>query len=64
MGLGRLRLAALAGLAVLTLGGLGFLLLRYLNFFDWGGVAALIVVIFAVVLLIDLLSVWARSRLI
>jgi len=28
MGLGRLRLAALAGLALLTLGGLGFLLLR------------------------------------
>ena len=45
-------------------GGVGFLLLRYLNFFDWGGVAALIVVIFGVVLLIDLLSVWARSRLI
>jgi phosphonate transport system permease protein len=45
-------------------GGVGFLLLRYLNFFDWGGVATLIVVVFAVVLLIDLLSVWARSRLI
>ncbi len=45
-------------------GGVGFLLLSYLNFFDWGGVAALIVVIFGVVLLIDLLSVWARSRLI
>jgi phosphonate transport system permease protein len=45
-------------------GGVGFLLLRYLNFFDWGGVATLIVVVFAVVLVIDLLSVWARSRLI
>jgi phosphonate transport system permease protein len=45
-------------------GGVGFLLLRYLNFFDWGGVATLIVVVFTVVLLIDLLSVWARSRLI
>lgn len=45
-------------------GGIGQLLLRYLNFFDYPGVATLIVVIFAVVLLIDGLSVWARSRLI
>ena len=45
-------------------GGIGQLLLRYLNFFDYPGVATLIVVIFVVVLLIDGLSVWARSRLI
>ncbi len=45
-------------------GGIGQLLLRYLNFFDYTGVAAIIVVIFAVVLLIDGFSVWARSKLI
>ncbi len=45
-------------------GGIGQLLLRYLNFFDWSGMAALIVVIFVVVLAIDGLSVWARSKLI
>ena len=37
---------------------------RYLNFFDYTGLGALIVVIFLVVLLIDGFSVWARSRLI
>lgn len=45
-------------------GGIGQLLLRYLNFFDWSGMAALIAVIFIVVLAIDGLSVWARSKLI
>jgi len=45
-------------------GGIGFLLNRYLSFFDYGGLGALIVVVFVVVLAIDLLSVWARSRLI
>ncbi len=45
-------------------GGIGQLLLRYLNFFDWPGMATLIFVIFVVVLAIDGLSVWARSRLI
>lgn len=45
-------------------GGIGQLLLRYMNFFDYTGVAALIAVIFAVVLIIDGFSVWARSKLI
>ncbi len=45
-------------------GGIGVLLQRYLNFFDYTGLGALIVVIFLVVLLIDGFSVWARSRLI
>lgn len=45
-------------------GGIGNLLNRYLSFFDYGGLATLIVVIFVVVLAIDQLSVWARSRLI
>jgi phosphonate transport system permease protein len=45
-------------------GGIGNLLNRYLNFFDYGGLGALIIVVFFVVLAIDQLSVWARSRLI
>ena len=45
-------------------GGIGQLLLTYLNFFDYPGMAALIIVIFAVVLIIDGFSVWARSKLI
>lgn len=45
-------------------GGIGMLLMRYLNFFDYTGMAALILVIFAVVLVIDGISVWARSKLI
>jgi phosphonate transport system permease protein len=45
-------------------GGIGNLLQRYLNFFDYPGLGALIVVVFVVVLAIDQLSVWARSRLI
>jgi phosphonate transport system permease protein len=45
-------------------GGIGFLLNRYLSFFDYGGLGTLIIVVFVVVLAIDLLSVWARSRLI
>ncbi len=45
-------------------GGIGNLLNRYLSFFDYGGLGALIIVVFFVVLAIDLLSVWARSRLI
>jgi phosphonate transport system permease protein len=45
-------------------GGIGNLLNRYLSFFDYGGLGALIIVVFVVVLAIDQLSVWARSRLI
>ncbi len=45
-------------------GGIGNLLNRYLSFFDYGGLGTLIVVVFVVVLAIDQLSVWARSRLI
>ncbi len=45
-------------------GGIGQLLLAYLSFFDYPGVAALIIVIFAVVLIIDGFSVWARTKLI
>ncbi len=45
-------------------GGIGVLLQRYFNFFDYTALGALIVVIFFVVLIIDGLSVWARSRLI
>ncbi len=45
-------------------GGIGFLLQRFMNFFDYPGLGMLILVIFAVVLLIDGLSVWARSKLI
>ncbi len=45
-------------------GGIGNLLNRYLSFFDYGGLGALIIVVFFVVLAIDQLSVWARSRLI
>ena len=45
-------------------GGIGILLNRYLSFFDYGGLGTMIVVIFVVVLAIDQLSVWARSRLI
>jgi phosphonate transport system permease protein len=45
-------------------GGIGNLLNRYLSFFDYGGLGTMIVVIFVVVLAIDQLSVWARSRLI
>lgn len=45
-------------------GGIGQLLITYLNFFDYPGMAALIIVIFAVVLIIDGFSVWARTKLI
>ncbi len=45
-------------------GGIGVLLQTYMNFFDYPGLGALILVIFIVVLAIDGLSVWARSRLI
>jgi len=45
-------------------GGIGFTLQQRLNFFDYTGVGLIIVVIFAVVLVIDAISVWARSRLI
>lgn len=45
-------------------GGIGNLLNRYLSFFDYGGLGALIIVVFFVVLAIDQVSVWARSRLI
>ncbi len=45
-------------------GGIGQLLNTYLSFFDYPGVATLIIVIFGVVLLIDGFSVWARSKLI
>ena len=45
-------------------GGIGFLLQVRLNFFDYTAVGLIIVVIFAVVLIIDAVSVWARSKLI
>lgn len=45
-------------------GGIGQDLLARLNFFAYGDVATIIIVIFALVLVIDGLSVWARSRLI
>jgi phosphonate transport system permease protein len=45
-------------------GGIGVLLQTYMNFFDYPGLGTLILVIFIVVLAIDGLSVWARSRLI
>jgi len=45
-------------------GGIGFLLQVRLNFFDYSAVGLIIIVIFAVVLLIDGISVWARSKLI
>lgn len=45
-------------------GGIGEQLLARLNFFAYGDVATIIIVIFAVVLLIDAVSVYARSRLI
>lgn len=45
-------------------GGIGFLIQRFMNFFDYTALGMLIVVVFAVVLLIDGLSVWARSKLI
>jgi phosphonate transport system permease protein len=50
-------------LGLVGAGGLGQLLVRYLNFFDYEGVAVLIIVVFAVVLLIDSASVYLRSRL-
>lgn len=51
-------------LGLVGAGGIGQKLLEWLNFFDFAGVATIIVVIFVVVLVIDGLSVWARSRLI
>lgn len=45
-------------------GGIGFLLQVRLNFFDYTAVGLIIVVIFAVVLVIDGISVWARAKLI
>lgn len=45
-------------------GGIGFSIQRFMNFFDYTGLGMLVVVVFAVVLLIDGLSVWARSKLI
>lgn len=45
-------------------GGLGILLNTYLAMFDYGGLSVLIIVTFIVVLAIDGVSVWARSRLI
>jgi phosphonate transport system permease protein len=50
-------------LGLVGAGGLGQLLVSYLNFFDFEGVAVLIIVIFAVVLIIDQASVYVRSRL-
>ena len=44
-------------------GGVGQLLNVYMSRFDFGGLAVLIIVIFAVVLLIDAASVYLRSRL-
>lgn len=45
-------------------GGIGQDLLARLNFFAYGDVSTIIMVIFALVLAIDALSVWARSKLI
>lgn len=45
-------------------GGIGFTLQTRLNFFDYTGVGLIILVIFVVVLIIDSISVWARSKLI
>ena len=45
-------------------GGIGFTLQERLNFFDYTGVGLIILVIFVVVLAIDGVSVWARSKLI
>ncbi len=45
-------------------GGIGQVLLARLNFFAYGDVATIILVIFVLVLAIDAVSVWARSRLI
>lgn len=45
-------------------GGIGNLINRYLSFFDYSGLGALLIVVFGVVLLIDQLSVFLRSRLI
>lgn len=45
-------------------GGIGFTLQERLNFFDYTGVGLIILVIFIVVLAIDGISVWARSKLI
>jgi phosphonate transport system permease protein len=51
-------------LGLVGAGGIGNLLTRYLSMFDYGGLGVLIIVVFVVVLAIDQLSVWARSRLI
>jgi phosphonate transport system permease protein len=45
-------------------GGIGQLLNTYLSFRDYPGIGAIIAVIFAIVLIIDGISVWARSKLI
>ena len=45
-------------------GGIGNLINRYLSFFDYSGLGALLIVVFFVVLAIDQLSVFLRSRLI
>lgn len=45
-------------------GGIGQVLLARLNFFDYGDVSTIIIATFVLVLAIDALSVWARSRLI
>ncbi|TVR91584.1 MAG: phosphonate ABC transporter, permease protein PhnE [Trueperaceae bacterium] len=45
-------------------GGIGNLINRYLSFFDYSGLGTLLIVVFGVVLAIDQLSVWLRSRLI
>lgn len=51
-------------LGLVGAGGIGQLLITRLNFFDFVGVGAIIAVIFGVVILIDGVSVWARSKLI
>ncbi len=45
-------------------GGIGQLLRTYLSFFDYRGTAVLILIVFGVVLLIDAVSSYARSKLI
>ncbi|MGF1576579.1 MAG: phosphonate ABC transporter, permease protein PhnE [Cyanophyceae cyanobacterium] len=45
-------------------GGIGQLLRRYLSFFDYQGTAVLLLIVFGVVLIIDSLSAYLRTKLI
>lgn len=50
-------------LGLVGAGGLGQLLSRYIAFIDYAGIAVMVIVVFAVVLIIDSASVFLRSRL-